>query len=141
MLQPMDVNLAVLADAANATQDGKLNILGAFNTIWASRFPATHPTMQLVVKFTASPAERGMTRRSTLKLIDADGKELLTLSGDITVPDKPGADEIGIVTILALNNVRFEHPGDYSFRILLDNDERQTIPFKVVQRDAPERSG
>ena len=52
----MDVTLALLADAANVSQDGKLNILGIFNGLGAAAFPATHPSMHLVLRFEASRA-------------------------------------------------------------------------------------
>ena len=97
--------------------------------------------MQIVIKFTATPAERNTTRKSTLKLLDADGDELLSVTGDLAVPDRPGMDEISIVTILGLSNVRFEKSGDYSFRILIGDDERGQINFKVVQREAAPPEG
>ena len=55
----MDVTLAVLADHANVSDQGKLNILGIFDRILASNFPAVHPQLHPVLRFSASPAERG----------------------------------------------------------------------------------
>jgi hypothetical protein len=34
----MDVALAVLADFANSSADGKLNILGIFDTVYAEQY-------------------------------------------------------------------------------------------------------
>jgi hypothetical protein len=51
----MHVNLAVLCDAANVSREGKLNILGEFDSIHASSFPLTYPTMVLVVRMEAHP--------------------------------------------------------------------------------------
>src|SRR6185436_5289009 len=47
----VDVKLALLADGANATAEGKLNILGIFNALHAASFPCAHPHMCLVLRF------------------------------------------------------------------------------------------
>ena len=133
----MEVALGVLADGANVSQEGKLNILGVFDIIYARDFPIVHPSMQLVIRFNASAAERGTRRRATVKLLDADGNELLSLAGDVSVPERAGIEDIGVVSIIGLNNVKFDRSGDYSFRILLDDDEKYRVPFKVVRRQQP----
>src|SRR5215217_3944288 len=47
----MEVKLAVLADYANVSQDGKLNIMGIFQEINAPSLPFPLPQMFLVVPF------------------------------------------------------------------------------------------
>ena len=47
----MHVKVALLADYSNVSREGKLNILGIFDTIYAPTFPTTHPHMQLVIRF------------------------------------------------------------------------------------------
>lgn len=44
----MDASILLLADFANVDAAGKLNIIGAFNRIYASKFPCRHPQMHLV---------------------------------------------------------------------------------------------
>jgi hypothetical protein len=39
---PMNIQVAVLCDAAT-DDNGKLNLLGAFDTIYTQQLPATHP--------------------------------------------------------------------------------------------------
>ena len=58
----MRVSLALLADYSNVSREGKLNILGIFDTIYAPRFPTTHAHLQLVVRFEAE-ARRVRARR------------------------------------------------------------------------------
>lgn len=81
----MKVTLAVLADYANITREGKLNILGMFDVIHAQNFPMTHPQMQLVMRFEADIAEAGKTKKLEIKLMDADGKTLFVLNGSFTL--------------------------------------------------------
>ena len=138
MLVDMDVSLAVIADAANVTRDGKLNILGVFNTIYSSAFPTVHSQMQLIVRFLASPAERGTQHKTAIKLLDMDGSELIGLAGTVAVPQRSGIEEIGVYSIIDLRNVAFARAGDYSFRILIDDNEKATVPLKLVLRGQPE---
>src|SRR5436189_5805888 len=86
----MKVTLAVLADAANQTDNGKLNILGLFQTIFTSSVPVQNPQMYLVLVLKASPGEKGSTARLKLVLIDADGAPVFaTTDYPIPVPDTP----------------------------------------------------
>src|SRR4051812_44311545 len=45
----MHVSFALFADAANLSQEGKLNILGVFDALQVSTLPAVHPRAHLVV--------------------------------------------------------------------------------------------
>ena len=83
---PMEVPLAVLADAANVSVEGKLNIFGIFNNISAGNFPALHPHMKLVVAFEADMAEADKVKEVEIKLSDSDGNDLLMIRGQFTVP-------------------------------------------------------
>ena len=57
----MELSLALLADGANLSREGKLNLFGIFDTIFARTFPTTHPQMQLVLRFEARAEEAGQT--------------------------------------------------------------------------------
>ena len=57
----MRVKLALLADSANVSREGKLNLLGIFDAIFARELPTSHPHMHLVLRFEALPADAGST--------------------------------------------------------------------------------
>jgi hypothetical protein len=130
----VNVTFAVAADAANASTNGKLNILGAFNQIAALRFPVRHPQMVLVVRFTAGPAEIGSEKAVRYALHDADGRELLSLDTQLIVPppDAPGRTS-EIDSLVNLAGVVFPSAGDYSFHILINGDTKGTVPIRVIQ--------
>ena len=65
----MDVTLAVLADYANVSQDGKLNIMGIFQEVNPSEIPFVLPQMYLVLSLTAGPAEVGLARNIRIPLL------------------------------------------------------------------------
>jgi len=134
----MEVSLALLADYANVTADGKLNILGIFDTIFADRFPAVHPQMQLILRLEANPAEAGSRKKLELKLMTADGHTRFAIGAELGLevkdPSKPVGEMMKTDQIIGLQNVRFEVPGDYQIAILVNEETKKTIPLKVRQR-------
>lgn len=133
----MDVTLALLCDAANVSDEGKLNILGTFDTITAASFPTVHPMMHLVLRLGASPAEAGDQREVTIRVLDPDGKVLGELQGqvDVPVPVHPG-QRVAIQLIMGLSNTAFPAPGDYGFHILVGQDEKAVVPLSVEHTQA-----
>jgi len=55
----MKLTLFLAADYANITREGKLNVMGIFNDIYARTFPARHSSMHLVAKLGAELGEYG----------------------------------------------------------------------------------
>lgn len=130
----MDVTIALVADAANISREGKLNVLGAFNNIFATSYPATHPEMQLVLRIQASASEQGFRKSLKVLLLDADGnqQEGFRLSGefDVPAPGRPG-QKAQMETIIRLIGTTFPHEGDYSLAILINEEEKAFIPISV----------
>jgi Family of unknown function (DUF6941) len=133
----MKVTLAVLADAANITREGKLNIMGIFDSIQAQQFPVAHPQMQLVMRFEADLAESREPNKVGVQLMDEDGKKLFALSGEFALgPLRPG-EPVGSNHILTINMLKFERPGDYEFKISINNELKAEVPLKVLQIKPP----
>ena len=129
----MDVTLALLADGANISQDGKLNILGVFNALGASSFPVAHPQMFLVLRFEASRAEEGKTKSVEIQLADGDGNKLFAITNNIMVPPGAPGQPIRMNHILAMTGVRFPGAGDYVFNILIGDDQKAAVDLKLVE--------
>ena len=55
----MEIDLALLADAATVDGSGKLNILGVFDRLTAAHFPAQHGRISLVLRFQATVQDAG----------------------------------------------------------------------------------
>ncbi len=127
----MKMTLALLADYANVSQEGKLNIMGVFDRIFLQAFPTLHPEMRLVMSFEFSAAELGRERRLEVKTLDADGAVIGEWSRMLPVPERPGEHTTVVNQILNIQGMPFERPGDYVFSILVDGDEKGSVPFKV----------
>ena len=134
----MQVALALLADYANITREGKLNLLGLFDIINAPILPWSHPQMQLVLKLEASPAEYDMTKSVEIKLLDADGNTKFTISSDLKVPTGKSGRNVSLNAIIAINNLRFDVAGDYAFHILVGGDDKKSVPLRVERVPMPQ---
>ncbi|HJQ85319.1 MAG TPA: hypothetical protein VKA21_14635 [Candidatus Binatia bacterium] len=125
--------LAVLADGANVSREGKLNLLGIFDTIFARTFPTTHPQMQLVLRFEADPAESGSARTVEVQLVAPDGRVVLRLPGSMTVPARGTAERVRMDQVLTLNGVQLEAAGRHRFQVLVDGAVAAVVPLYVEQ--------
>ncbi len=128
----MEIPLALLVDYANISREGKLNILGIFDTLWVISFPATHPQMQLVINFEASRAEEGKEKKVEVQFRDSDGNKLNSISGKLKVPKGESGQPIKMTHIIVINNLLIEKPGHYEFNILVNDDSKKPVPLNVV---------
>ncbi len=136
----MRVTLAVLADHANVTQDGKLNIIGIFQEVNPPFLPFPLPQIFLVATFEAEPPDYGREQsiRVALRAKNGGDSEMLALEGQALVPQptRPGGP-VYLNQALGLSGVTFERAGDYEFSISVEGEEKATVPLRVnkVRRD------
>lgn len=133
----MQVKLALLADYANITQEGKLNILGTFERMQVATLPAAHPLMHFILRLEARPAECGRAHRVEIRLHDPDGDTVFDIGGDITPqPGRPG-EPVTTNQIIAITNLQFNKAGGYNFVVILDNDLKAEVPLAVDLAQQP----
>lgn len=130
----MDVTLAVTCDYANVSQEGKLNILGVSLGVDPPVLPYQVPQLYLVLSFEAGAAEFDTQKHVRIALLESDGTELFGLEGPIPVhrPDRPGSKAY-INQVVALEGLYFEKSGDYAFHILVNGEEKRTVPLYVSE--------
>lgn len=128
----MEVKLAVLADYANVSQDGKLNIMGIFQEVNPPMMPFVLPQMFLVVSFEAGAAEFETLKQIKIAMLDDDGNEMLGLEGQAQVPRPPRPGSRAYINqVLGMSGISFERPGDYSFAILVGGETRASVSLHV----------
>lgn len=129
----MRARFALLADYANQTADGKLNIMGVFNSITAASVPAVHAQLSLVVGLETEPTDRGQAKEIAIRLLDADGAELLALTTTVQIPaDAPLVGNMP--QIVSLTGVRLERFGDYSFYVTVNGEPKADVSFTLSER-------
>ena len=132
----MNIQVAVLCDAAT-DDNGKLNLLGAFDTIYTPQMPATHPQCAVALRVTFQPGDEG-TRKLTLNFINADGRPIMQGIPPLPVPVAL-PDDAHFLTrnfIVNIQQLRFDEPGLYSVDVRLDDETQASIPLlvKLVER-------
>ncbi len=128
----MDLRLFMVADYASLSE-GKLNVMGIFNIIQATNFPARHPELQIIISLNATAAEAGQTRNLSVRLLEVDGEDVLpALSKEFAVPEYQGRP-IEVNHIIKIRDIVFPHAGPYEFRVLVDGDDKGFYSFQVGQ--------
>lgn len=117
---------------------GKLNVLGAFDRIYAQDFPTRHHAMHLVIKLGAELGEFGDTRKLIVKLMDEDANELLVIPMDFQVPNPSSGARPEVNAIVELRDVEFPKPGRYEFRIFVDKDLKGDLRLDLEKVQLPQ---
>jgi hypothetical protein len=129
----MQVAFAVFADAANLSQEGKLNVLGVFDALQVGALPAVHPRAHLVVHLKGSQADVGK-HTLTLRWINPRGNELWHSDGDLDVGPPPAGIAEMDLPIIAQVDLPLDEAGPYTMAILLD--QRHVAQLTVHVRAA-----
>lgn len=126
----MNIQVAVLCDAAT-DNNGKLNVLGAFDSIFTHQMPMVHPMCAVALRMTFSQAEEG-DRQLRLSLVDADGRGIMPaidLPIQITLPED--AHFVTRNFVVSFQQLKFDQPGLYSMDVALDGRQQASIPLFV----------
>lgn len=126
----MNIQIAVLCDAATDYQ-GKLNLLGAFDTIFTRKLPAIHPSCAIVLRAIFTRVETGK-HRVRIDFVDEDGKSVLQpldLPFEVVMP--PQAVTLSRNFIVNLQQVKLERAGSYSVDVAIDGRHEASIPLCV----------
>jgi hypothetical protein len=126
----MNIQVAVLCDAAT-DDNGKLNLLGAFDTIYARELPAKHPQCAVALRVTFYAEDEG-SRQLKLTFVDADGGGIMP---PIEIPVEvslPGDMHFGTRNyIVNIQQLKFDEPGLYSLDVMFDDQVQANIPLLV----------
>ena len=128
----MTIQLAVLCDAATDYQ-GKLNILGTFDTIFSQQFPACHPQCSVALRIAFTKMEEG-DHALKINLVDEDGRSIMP-GIDIPVEVVLPGDSTFISRNFVLNiqQIKFETAGLYAIEIAVDGRHEASIPLAVKE--------
>lgn len=117
----MHISFAVFADAANLSQEGKLNILGVFDAVQVAGLPTIHPRTHFVVRLKADSADTGQHKLSFRWLSPLD-EELWSSSGEMTVSPAPNPVFEVDLPIIAVVDLPLNITGQYTMQVTLDGE-------------------
>jgi hypothetical protein len=132
----MNIQVAVLCDAA--TEDnGKLNLLGSFDTIYAPQLPAVHPQCAVALRVTFMSGDEG-ARQLKLNFVNADGRSIMP---SIEIPVAVALpDDVHFLTrnfIVNIQQLKFAEAGLYSVDVRLDDKSQGNIPLSIKLAERP----
>jgi hypothetical protein len=133
----MNIEAFLLCDAAT-DQQGKLNVLGAFDNIWTKKVPAIHPACAIAARIRFEKVEEG-NHPIRIYIIDEDGKSIgPKLEGNVNVRIGDDVDSTATNIVLNIQGLKFEKYGQYRIDLAVDNQIKGSLPFHV--RETPNQT-
>lgn len=128
----MIIEVFALCDAATS-DSGKLNVLGAFDTVIVKEFPAEYYHCAIAIRIRFDRIERG-DHKITVNVIDFDGGHVLppaeaTIHAEFSDDQRSGSANL----ILNIQRLKFEKVGEYSINLAIDGRSEHALPLFVRQ--------
>ncbi|HJP86315.1 MAG TPA: hypothetical protein VJ852_10020 [Gemmatimonadaceae bacterium] len=115
----MHISFAVFADAANLSQEGKLNVLGVFDAVQVAGLPTLHPRTHFIVRVKADNSDVG-THKLTFRWLSPHEEELWSSSGEMNVAQAPNPMFEVDLPIIAVIDLPLNMAGQYTMQVTLD---------------------
>ena len=128
----MNIEAFLLCDAAT-DQQGKLNVLGAFDNIWVRQLPVKHPQCSIAARIRFDRTEEG-SHSVKIQIIDEDGQNIAPkLEGNISVRTSPGLDSLATNLILNIQGLEFKQYGRFQIDLVVDDQLQASLPLRVSE--------
>lgn len=128
----MNIEVIALCDAATESQ-GKLNILGTFDTIYAQKLPVVWSHCAVALRIRFNQIEKG-EHKLKLNLVDEDGKPILpSLETGAKVVFPADFDSSAMNMVLHIQGLKLEKFGKYSLDLAIDGRHEASLPLYIRQ--------
>ena len=130
----MNIEIAAICDAATANDaGGRLNILGAFDRIFA-KFPLVIPQCSAAFRLRYQRSEAG-THQLSLSIEDVVGHAIVPpMQSEIDLmPVVQGFDTAAVNMVLNMQRLQFKRPDKYIVRLVIDNEELAALPLYILE--------
>ncbi|MFM7102155.1 MAG: DUF6941 family protein [Verrucomicrobiota bacterium] len=132
----MKLELFCICDAATEA-GGKLNILGAFDRLWAREAPIVFNYCAVAARVRFSRIEEGL-HRLRVSFADEDGHLVIpTMDSGIEIRFAGQDDSIPINLIVSLPQLRLAKFGDYAIDLAVDSNHLGSLPLLVRRAQEP----
>ncbi len=134
----MELRIGVVADIVNMTTDGKINIIGMFDGVFAASAPAVHPSLYIYAQLHARVAD-GTEHTAQIAVVNADGQEIVPRSPELPLSfgvEGPGRPLIGQL-VVHMPHLRFPEFGDYEVQVFVDGRFVGDISISLCYMEPP----
>lgn len=128
----MNVQVAVLCDAAT-DYNGKLSLLGTFDTVITQQLPAVHPQCSVALRLVFDRIEEG-SHRVKMNFVDEDGRFVMPsieIPLDVSLP--ADTNFLARNFIVNIQQLKFDKTGSYAIDVAIDGRHETSIPLQVRQ--------
>src|SRR6187549_2555720 len=136
----MHISFAVFADAANLSQEGKLNVLGVFDAVQVAGLPTVHPRTHFIVRLKANGDDVG-THKLSFHWLNPMDQELWSSSGEMNVAPAPNPVFEVDLPIIAVVDLPLNMAGQYTMQVTLDGKVTATARLLVNANQPPMVTG
>jgi len=130
----MNIEVFSLCDAATVDVAGKLNVLGAFDTISAVNMPVVYPQCTIALRIRFKNIERG-EHKVSVNFVNLDGKHIIpTANGTINInfPDEQRSGSANLV--LNLQMLKLDSYGECSIDLAIDGRNEASLPLFIREK-------
>jgi hypothetical protein len=132
----MKIEIFSLCDAATDNQ-GKLNILGTFDQIYAAKMPVVHPACAIAMRLRFDKMEEGV-HRVNLQLVNPDGIPVFRpMEGEVNPRMAEDVESVAVNLILNFQHIKFEAYADYQINLAIDDVGMAVLPLRVREMPRP----
>ena len=127
----MKLQMAVACDAATE-YDGRLSLLGTFDTLETTTFPLVKPQCAVAVQIVWNRSEEGR-HRTRVDFMDDDGNPTLReLESIVDVCFDPGCSFVSTNHVINIQQLTFNKEGTYQVNVAVDNHHLGSAQIQVV---------
>ena len=128
----MRVLYSLVAEDAQVRHDGRMDVHGVFQELYAPGFPAQQESLTLVATLEWAPQERGNIDFS-VNLLDPSRTPVLTINAQTEVEDRyavhrPARTQMAI----PIQGLRFPAPGTYEFELTVGEHTETLCPLYLI---------
>jgi hypothetical protein len=125
----VNADIFTLCDFAQES-DGKMTVVGAFDTIYAKQFPAVHPFMCLALRLRFFIHESG-SHAMRISFSGPEGRDVAgPIEGQLAVGDFAGSSRV-VHSVFTFVNTPMEREGTVGITLSVDGREVLSSPLYV----------
>jgi hypothetical protein len=119
----MKVEIFCLCDFAQASDHGKLSLIGIFDSLEAISLPAIHGLLAIAIKLRSDANEIGQKRFKISFLAPDKSPIAPDIESSISIPLPPNLRQTNIQIVTLIPQLRLPQFGEYSIALDIDGQE------------------